>query len=67
MVETWLGEGGYELPPEGWFRYLRELCDHWRERYDWRALEDRLNMRLWLVPGPELPPNGKYVSSSHFG
>jgi 4-aminobutyrate aminotransferase len=27
VVETWLGEGGYELPPEGWFRYLRELCD----------------------------------------
>ncbi len=27
VVETWLGEGGYLLPPEGWFRYLRELCD----------------------------------------
>jgi 4-aminobutyrate aminotransferase len=27
IVETWLGEGGYVLPPEGWFRYLRELCD----------------------------------------
>jgi 4-aminobutyrate aminotransferase len=27
VVETWLGEGGYVLPPEGWFRYLRELCD----------------------------------------
>ena len=25
--EPWLGEGGYVLPPEGWFRYLRELCD----------------------------------------
>ena len=27
VVETWLGEGGYTLPPEGWFRYLRDLCD----------------------------------------
>ena len=27
IVETWLGEGGYVLPPDGWFRYLRELCD----------------------------------------
>lgn len=27
VVETWLGEGGYVLPPDGWFRYLRELCD----------------------------------------
>ena len=27
MVESWLGEGGYVLPPDGWFRYLRELCD----------------------------------------
>jgi len=28
VVESWLGEGGYVIPPEGWFRYLRELCDH---------------------------------------
>jgi 4-aminobutyrate aminotransferase len=27
VVETWLGEGGYVIPPEGWFTYLRELCD----------------------------------------
>ncbi|HEV8564427.1 MAG TPA: aminotransferase class III-fold pyridoxal phosphate-dependent enzyme, partial [Actinomycetota bacterium] len=27
VVETWLGEGGYVLPPDGWFRYLRDLCD----------------------------------------
>jgi 4-aminobutyrate aminotransferase len=26
VVEPILGEGGYILPPEGWFRYLRELC-----------------------------------------
>lgn len=27
IVESWLGEGGYILPPDGWFAYLRELCD----------------------------------------
>jgi 4-aminobutyrate aminotransferase len=27
VVETLLGEGGYVIPPDGWFRYLRELCD----------------------------------------
>ena len=26
-VESLLGEGGYLMPPEGWFRYLRDLCD----------------------------------------
>ena len=27
VVEPILGEGGYVLPPPGWFRYLRDLCD----------------------------------------
>jgi 4-aminobutyrate aminotransferase len=27
VVEPILGEGGYVLPPDGWFSYLRELCD----------------------------------------
>jgi len=27
VVEPILGEGGYVLPPPGWFGYLRELCD----------------------------------------
>ncbi len=27
FVEPVLGEGGYIVPPEGWLRYLRELCD----------------------------------------
>lgn len=26
VVEPILGEGGYVLPPDGWFGYLRELC-----------------------------------------
>ena len=27
VVEPIQGEGGYVFPPEGWFAYLRELCD----------------------------------------
>jgi 4-aminobutyrate aminotransferase len=27
VVEPVLGEGGYVFPPEGWFAYLRELCN----------------------------------------
>jgi 4-aminobutyrate aminotransferase len=27
LVEPVLGEGGYIVPPDGWLRYLRELCD----------------------------------------
>jgi 4-aminobutyrate aminotransferase len=27
VVEPVLGEGGYLPPPQGWFAYLRELCD----------------------------------------
>jgi len=27
VVEPIQGEGGYVLPPDGWFAYLRELCD----------------------------------------
>jgi epoxide hydrolase len=37
-----------ELPGAGWTRgvppgYLKELAEHWRTRYDWRAAEARLN------------------------
>ena len=37
-----------ELDGVGWdygapLGYVRELADHWRERYDWRAWEARLN------------------------
>jgi pimeloyl-ACP methyl ester carboxylesterase len=37
-----------ELPDVGWSRgvpldYLKELAEHWRTRYDWRAQEARLN------------------------
>jgi pimeloyl-ACP methyl ester carboxylesterase len=38
---------GLPLPP-GWeygvpLSYVRPLLDHWREKYDWRAQEERLN------------------------
>ncbi|HVI32766.1 epoxide hydrolase [Phenylobacterium sp.] len=34
--------------PDGWAygcdgAYLKDLCDHWTQRYDWRAAEDDLN------------------------
>lgn len=37
-----------ELPGVRWDRgvpleYLKELADHWRTKFDWRAVEDRLN------------------------
>ncbi len=37
-----------EPPEAGWrygtsLAYMKELVDHWRERYDWRAHEARLN------------------------
>ncbi|RKR86883.1 microsomal epoxide hydrolase [Micromonospora pisi] len=37
-----------DMPGVGWDRgvplaYLRELVDHWRTKYDWRAAEARLN------------------------
>ena len=34
-------DAGWELGVD--LGYLRELCDHWAERYDWRAFERRLN------------------------
>ena len=45
-----------EVPGAGWrygtdLTYLRGLCQHWRERYDWRAHEARLNaFRQFTVP-----------------
>ncbi|WP_188194245.1 epoxide hydrolase family protein [Nonomuraea sp. SYSU D8015] len=33
------GDRGYGVP----LAYVRELVEHWRERYDWRAWEARLN------------------------
>ncbi|GAA4976595.1 epoxide hydrolase [Actinoplanes utahensis] len=61
----------HELPGVGWSRgvpveYLREVADHWRTGYDWRAQEaalnaypqhlttiDGQNLHLMHVPSPE--------------
>jgi microsomal epoxide hydrolase len=45
-----------EAPGAGWghgtdLAYLRDLCAYWRERYDWRAHEARLNaFRQFTTP-----------------
>jgi pimeloyl-ACP methyl ester carboxylesterase len=45
-----------EAPGAGWrhgtdLAYLRDLCEHWRTRYDWRTQEKRLNaFRQFTVP-----------------
>jgi microsomal epoxide hydrolase len=45
-----------EAPGSGWrygsdLAYLRDVCVYWRERYDWRAHEARLNaFRQFTVP-----------------
>ena len=49
-----------EVPDTGWeygtnLRYLRELIEYWRTRYDWRAHERELNRFAHFraeVPGP---------------
>jgi microsomal epoxide hydrolase len=42
------------IPGSGWdygasVEYVRELCDYWRTRYDWRAAERRLNAHPQFV------------------
>src|SRR6185436_17908549 len=45
-----------EAPGAGWqygtdLAYLRDLCEHWRTRYDWRIHEAALNaFRQFTVP-----------------
>ncbi|WP_331720348.1 epoxide hydrolase family protein [Streptomyces sp. NBC_00209] len=45
-----------ELPGVQWDRgvpleYLKDLADHWRTKFDWRAVEDRLNQVPQYVTG----------------
>ncbi|WP_230330086.1 epoxide hydrolase N-terminal domain-containing protein [Nocardia aurantiaca] len=45
-----------EIPGTGWERgvptsYLRELATYWAEKFDWRAVEARLN----AYPPPQRP------------
>ncbi len=55
-----------ELPGVGWERgvpaaYLRELVDHWRHGYDWRAQEARLN----AVPQVRTTIDGQPIHALH--
>ncbi|WP_026403694.1 epoxide hydrolase family protein [Actinomadura rifamycini] len=55
-----------ELPGVGWSRgvpagYLRELAEHWRTRYDWRAHEAALN----ALPNFETVVDGQKVHFLH--
>ena len=69
VVETWLGEGGYVLPPEGWFRYLRDLCD----RHGILLVCDEVQSgmgrsgRMWAVEqegvAPDIIAAGKGIAS----
>ena len=52
------GSHGWELGAD--VDYLRDLCDHWADAYDWRATEVRLNalpnltwdgIHLWRLEG----------------
>jgi 4-aminobutyrate aminotransferase len=55
VVEPILGEGGYVLPPEGWFRYLRELCS----RYGILLVADEVQSGMGRT--------GKMWAIQHFG
>ena len=55
-----------ELPDAGWaygvpLRYVRELVDHWRGGYDWRAHEARIN----AYPQFETTVDGQSVHFLH--
>jgi len=55
VVEPILGEGGYVLPPDGWFPYLRELCD----RYGILLVADEVQSGMGRT--------GKMWAIEHFG
>jgi hypothetical protein len=46
-----------EIPGSGWeygfdLRFLQEICDYWRERFDWKAQVEKLsNFYFLLVRG----------------
>jgi 4-aminobutyrate aminotransferase len=55
VVEPILGEGGYVLPPEGWFTYLRDLCD----RYGILLVADEVQSGMGRT--------GRWWAIEHFG
>ena len=69
-----------ELPGVGWARgvplgYLQELAGHWRDRYDWRAQEARLNRYPAVhhrdrrpadpLPARAVRPSGRDAAAHH--
>jgi 4-aminobutyrate aminotransferase len=69
VVEPVLGEGGYVFPPEGWFAYLRELCD----RHGILLVADEVQSgmgrtgRMWAIEHfgatPDIVAAGKGIAS----
>jgi 4-aminobutyrate aminotransferase len=69
VVEPVLGEGGYVLPPDGWFGYLRELCD----RHGILLVVDEVQSgmgrtgKMWAIQNFEVEPDivlaGKGIAS----
>jgi 4-aminobutyrate aminotransferase len=69
VVEPILGEGGYVLPPDGWFGYLRELCD----RYGILLVADEVQSgmgrtgKMWAIQNfgvePDIVLAGKGIAS----
>ncbi|MBN2387153.1 MAG: acetyl ornithine aminotransferase family protein [Anaerolineales bacterium] len=55
LVETIQGEGGYLIPPEGFFPALRRLCDH----YDILLIADEVQSGMGRT--------GKWWAIEHFG
>jgi 4-aminobutyrate aminotransferase len=55
VVEPILGEGGYVLPPDGWFPWLRELCD----RYGILLVADEVQSGMGRT--------GRWWAIEHFG
>jgi 4-aminobutyrate aminotransferase len=69
LVEPILGEGGYLLPPDGWFGALRELCD----RHGILLVADEVQSgmgrtgRMWAIEHfgvePDVVLSGKGIAS----
>jgi 4-aminobutyrate aminotransferase len=69
VVEPILGEGGYVPPPDGWFPYLRELCD----RHGILLVADEVQSgagrtgRMWAIEHfgvePDILLTGKGIAS----
>ncbi len=69
VVEPVLGEGGYIVPPEGWLRALRELCD----RHGILMVADEVQSgmgrtgKMWAVEHMDVEPDilvaGKGIAS----